>query len=177
MADFTFSCPLCGKHLRVESEWAGMEIECPNCNQTITVPDEKIPSVDLIPEDSVKCPCCGKVVKKGATFCRWCRKIIPASDPGLGNYSAPLQITKLICGVKAASESKFSFKQMVYMGIACILWPYLTNLFIIPFFIILCLTNERHKHDIFLFQFWKLFMMSVLGYVLISCIAAIIALF
>lgn len=173
MADFTFSCPRCGKHLWAETEWAGMEILCPHCDQTIIVPNEKVPSVQLIPEDSVKCPCCGKVVKKGATFCRWCRKVIPAAASGLENYTAPLQITKLICGVKAASGGKFSFKQMVYMGMGCVLFPYLADLFIIPFFIIFCFTNERHKHDIFLFQFWKLFLASMLGYILISCIVAI----
>lgn len=36
--NFTFTCPHCEQRLEAESDMAGMELDCPTCGQTITVP-------------------------------------------------------------------------------------------------------------------------------------------
>jgi hypothetical protein len=38
MSTFKFSCPRCGQHLSGEAEWAGQQIQCPSCQNTIVVP-------------------------------------------------------------------------------------------------------------------------------------------
>jgi len=37
MSTFTFNCPHCNSELEAQNEWAGLQMECPSCNQTITV--------------------------------------------------------------------------------------------------------------------------------------------
>lgn len=56
---FIFRCPKCGEKLEAQDEWNGMETECPQCNERITIvrgqPDENAQnaSIKLIPiEDS-----------------------------------------------------------------------------------------------------------------------------
>ena len=44
-----FSCSHCGQHLECESEWAGTEIECPTCHQTLLIPPQAI-EVRTVPE-------------------------------------------------------------------------------------------------------------------------------
>ena len=41
-ATFKFACPHCGQHLEAESDWVGMECECPECGKAITVPEPPI---------------------------------------------------------------------------------------------------------------------------------------
>jgi general secretion pathway protein G len=38
MADFKFSCPQCGQHIACDTGYAGMQINCPSCQQAILVP-------------------------------------------------------------------------------------------------------------------------------------------
>jgi DNA-directed RNA polymerase subunit RPC12/RpoP len=38
-ADFKFSCPLCGQHIRYEARYSGRTIACPACREKIVVPD------------------------------------------------------------------------------------------------------------------------------------------
>jgi uncharacterized protein DUF4190 len=40
MSDFKFSCPACGQHLSGDSAYRGLQITCPVCQQTITVPGQ-----------------------------------------------------------------------------------------------------------------------------------------
>ena len=42
-AEFKFSCPACGQHIRGEPSYAGKEINCPACHQPFQVP-ETIPA-------------------------------------------------------------------------------------------------------------------------------------
>jgi hypothetical protein len=37
-ADFRFSCPLCGQHIRCEARYSGRRIACPACRKQIVVP-------------------------------------------------------------------------------------------------------------------------------------------
>jgi outer membrane lipoprotein-sorting protein/DNA-directed RNA polymerase subunit RPC12/RpoP len=38
MAEFKFSCPQCGQHIQCDTGYAGAQINCPSCNQSIVVP-------------------------------------------------------------------------------------------------------------------------------------------
>jgi hypothetical protein len=38
-AEFKFSCPACGQHIRCEQSYAGKEINCPACHQLFRVPE------------------------------------------------------------------------------------------------------------------------------------------
>lgn len=38
MADIEFNCPKCGKHLSVASKMVGVNVTCPACSRTISVP-------------------------------------------------------------------------------------------------------------------------------------------
>jgi DNA-directed RNA polymerase subunit RPC12/RpoP len=44
--DIVFDCPNCNQELAVDSAGAGSEIECPECHETITIPEKstKIPT-------------------------------------------------------------------------------------------------------------------------------------
>ena len=37
MAEFEMKCPHCGEELTVQSEWNGMDVECPSCKKTFKV--------------------------------------------------------------------------------------------------------------------------------------------
>ena len=41
MAEFKFFCPRCGKHIQCDTGYAGSQINCPGCGQTILVPRTK----------------------------------------------------------------------------------------------------------------------------------------
>jgi hypothetical protein len=43
MADLKFSCPQCGQHIGYEEAWAGVQIECPACHNSIIVPQLQRP--------------------------------------------------------------------------------------------------------------------------------------
>jgi len=38
MAEFTFNCPSCNLDLSVDDSISGQEVECPGCNEVLTVP-------------------------------------------------------------------------------------------------------------------------------------------
>lgn len=38
MAEFTFSCPQCGKGIQCDARYAGSQINCPNCQKPVVVP-------------------------------------------------------------------------------------------------------------------------------------------
>ena len=42
MAEFTFSCPQCGKGIQCDARYAGSQINCPNCQQVVAVPSTSL---------------------------------------------------------------------------------------------------------------------------------------
>jgi len=44
MAEFIFPCPLCGQNVSCETRYAGSQIHCPACQQTIVVPRSTFPA-------------------------------------------------------------------------------------------------------------------------------------
>jgi DNA-directed RNA polymerase subunit RPC12/RpoP len=91
--DIFFKCPACGKDLVVDNAGAGVEINCPVCNEKILIPkatqssDTRLPGSAFFPQDriavvckmflcckhfsvpadmagrTVKCPCCERDVQ------------------------------------------------------------------------------------------------------------------
>ena len=56
MADMKFSCPQCGQHISCDELWSGHQIQCPACQNTLTVPQAHAPvaaapvASSLVPE-------------------------------------------------------------------------------------------------------------------------------
>lgn len=48
MADILFKCEHCGKELEASDEYAGMQVECPECNAEVTIPAESQRSSDTV---------------------------------------------------------------------------------------------------------------------------------
>ena len=44
MAEFKFPCPLCGQNISCDTRYAGSQIHCPACQQTIVVPRSTFPT-------------------------------------------------------------------------------------------------------------------------------------
>ena len=44
MAEFKFPCPLCGQKISCETRYAGSQIQCPACQQTIVIPRSTFPA-------------------------------------------------------------------------------------------------------------------------------------
>lgn len=80
MADISFSCSQCGKNLVIEETGAGLAIQCPNCNATLTVP---------APSQEKQCPFCAEVVKKEAIVCKHCGRDLVAKPPPVSTTAKP----------------------------------------------------------------------------------------
>jgi hypothetical protein len=48
-----FTCP-CGQALVAESQFVGMPVQCPKCNQQVTIPSETEPAASPNPSDSAR---------------------------------------------------------------------------------------------------------------------------
>ena len=44
MANYNINCPHCGGTLEVQSDWEGLEVTCPLCNNAFTIPRREIPA-------------------------------------------------------------------------------------------------------------------------------------
>jgi len=74
MSDIFFKCAACGKYLVVDDTGAGLAIDCPDCNNPITIPEllivQECPRCRLVVEASpemrgevVQCPSCQSGVR------------------------------------------------------------------------------------------------------------------
>ena len=59
-----FSCPHCGRELKLKDEAAGKRGRCPGCRNVITVPQPSVPPN--------ACPDCGNTLPEGAVICVKC---------------------------------------------------------------------------------------------------------
>jgi len=51
MAEFEFACPQCGQNIRCDQLWSGHQIQCPSCQQEISVPQPSAPAGNpLVPK-------------------------------------------------------------------------------------------------------------------------------
>jgi hypothetical protein len=49
MAEIKFSCPQCGQHIAGNEQWSGLQIQCPTCATTLTVPGALPPPAATAP--------------------------------------------------------------------------------------------------------------------------------
>ena len=82
MADISFACPNCSQVLEAPEDMAGQAVECPACQQQITIPiaegslsnEEESLGVEAEEEApaSAECPSCGEAMELGAVLCMNC---------------------------------------------------------------------------------------------------------
>lgn len=52
--DITFNCNSCGQHIAIDEAGVGMSVQCPNCNQTLVVPNASTTNLARIPVTSAQ---------------------------------------------------------------------------------------------------------------------------
>lgn len=77
MSEISFNCPKCQQPLEAPQEYANQDIECPACQQLITVPGPEpvqAPVPEPVQEKAVgkKCPECGAALEEGVVLCMKC---------------------------------------------------------------------------------------------------------
>lgn len=70
MSQFKFSCPQCQQHLQCDEQFAGREIQCPDCHHLIRIPPVPGKTAQYSPESG----------KTWATF-------VPLANESLKNLS------------------------------------------------------------------------------------------
>jgi DNA-directed RNA polymerase subunit RPC12/RpoP len=53
MAEFKFACAQCGQHIQCDTSYAGMQIDCPVCQQSIVVPPPPRAAADAVTSAAV----------------------------------------------------------------------------------------------------------------------------
>lgn len=64
MSEIEFRCPKCQSSLAVDTEAAGLDLDCPDCQTIITVP--------LHSSNQRKCPSCQTLMDATAVLCMSC---------------------------------------------------------------------------------------------------------
>src|SRR5271170_8239015 len=83
MAEFKFSCPQCGQHIACDTGYAGMQINCPTCQQLIVVPQSpQAPRMAAAPPTPPSAPSRLATQRPTATPA-------PASTPGRAPFTPP----------------------------------------------------------------------------------------
>jgi DNA-directed RNA polymerase subunit RPC12/RpoP len=75
MPDFEFSCPHCSQVLEAPEEMAGEIVECPGCQQQITVSKPATAGAKkpaAVVADAPKCSNCGEEMEPDAVLCVHC---------------------------------------------------------------------------------------------------------
>lgn len=69
MPEISFTCPKCQQSLEAPDEYANQVIECPSCQNEITVP-----GAEPVQQESgdAKCPECGAPLGEGVVLCVQC---------------------------------------------------------------------------------------------------------
>lgn len=74
MADISFACPNCKQVLEGPDDMAGQVVECPACQQQMTIPGPETAAPQEAEETpaSRKCPSCGTAMEADAVLCVHC---------------------------------------------------------------------------------------------------------
>jgi len=68
MPDFKFNCPNCGQSLAVPEEMLGQTLDCPACSQPLTLEAD----ADAPPAAAAVCTACGAAMQADAVLCLSC---------------------------------------------------------------------------------------------------------
>jgi len=74
--DIIFACKKCGQHLEIDESGAGQIVDCPKCNQSLTVP---LASSQAPPAKN-KCPFCAEDILVTAVKCTHCGSMLDGSS-------------------------------------------------------------------------------------------------
>jgi len=72
MSDIEFNCLSCNQSLSVDESGAGMEVQCPGCGQSVTVPQASQPTQKPRLALKKSCPSCGNAVQYDDVICVNC---------------------------------------------------------------------------------------------------------
>ena len=111
MPDIKFACPHCQQHIAADSEYGGMQINCPTCNGGLIVPGAAAPipappPVPATPHPALQrpaagsgasgCPSCGAALARGAVLCVNCgynlatgQRTVAGRPAAMGKPAAP----------------------------------------------------------------------------------------
>jgi DNA-directed RNA polymerase subunit RPC12/RpoP len=81
MADIKFSCSQCGQHITCDEPWAGHQIQCPTCQNTITVPQAPSPPRAPVAASLVPQPPASRLPKLAAGATQVARSTQPGPSP------------------------------------------------------------------------------------------------
>ena len=78
MVDFKFHCPICSQKMQASGDMIGDRIECPVCQQMISVPDAIHPKdaadSSAVADNVAPCVACARAIPSGSAFCELCGK-------------------------------------------------------------------------------------------------------
>jgi hypothetical protein len=113
MADIKFACPHCQQHLQAEPGYAGLQIVCPACQRSFTVPGNVVAAAPVAaaapayaaapsralapaavqapaPATASACPSCGGALPRGAVLCTQCGYNLATGKRTVAGRPAPL---------------------------------------------------------------------------------------
>ena len=91
--DITFNCEACGQPIAIDESGAGLQVQCPSCDQQLIVPRQQTPnqrSIVSVSSDSPatfrktkRCPFCAEEVLAEAIKCKHCGSSLAQSPPAI----------------------------------------------------------------------------------------------
>ena len=125
MSKFFFLCPHCGHQVKAQDDWVGLEAQCPHCGHSIAItkPDGAPASAPaaVLPgaQEEKQCPFCGRMIKKGAVFCKYCKRDLSGVSGGTVQ-SEPEKTFPYICpDCETFAELPLSMEGREYECKAC----------------------------------------------------------